>query len=105
MRIINTAEVTPDAIPSQWERDQVYNGLDCCVTSEVLNVLLPQLDNHTTATYRFSKELQGPALEMRLRGVRVDLARKAEVIEREGRGSWSRPWSLRSSLQLWLLGS
>src|SRR5258707_15578551 len=73
MRIINTAEVTPDAIPSQWERDQVYNGLDCCVTSEVLDVLLPQLDNHTAATYRFSKELQGPALEMRLRGVRVDL--------------------------------
>ncbi len=81
MRIINTAEVTPDDIPSQWERDQVYNGLDCCVTSEVLNVLLPQLDNHTSATYKFSKELQGPALEMRLRGVRVDLARKAEVID------------------------
>ena len=81
MRIINTTEVTPDAIPSQWERDQVYNGLDCCVTAEVLNVLLPQLDNHTAATYNFSKALQGPALEMRLRGVRIDLARKAEVIE------------------------
>src|SRR5258706_5758414 len=81
MRVINTAEVTPDAIPSQWERDQVYNGLDCCVTSEVLDVLLPQLDNHTAATYAFSKALQGPALEMRLRGVRVDLARKTEVID------------------------
>src|SRR5258705_11550482 len=81
MRIINTTEVTPDAIPSQWERDQVYNGLDCCVTAEVLDVLLPQLDNRTAATYNFSKALQGPALEMRLRGVRVDLARKAEVIE------------------------
>src|SRR5258708_35217655 len=81
MRIINTAEVTPDGISNQWTRDQIYNGLDCCVTAEVLDVLLPQLDNHTAATYNFSKALQGPALEMRLRGVRVDLARKAEVIE------------------------
>src|SRR5258705_6044282 len=81
MRIINTGGTKPDEIKDQWERDQCYNGLDCCVTAEVLNVLLPQLDNHTAATYRFSKELQGPALEMRLRGVRVDLARKAEVIE------------------------
>src|SRR5258707_3498539 len=80
MRIINTTEVTPDAIPSQWERDQVYNGLDCAITAEVLDVLLPQLDNHTAATYNFSRALQGPALEMRLRGVRIDLARKAEVI-------------------------
>lgn len=81
MKIIHTATSTPDDIPDQWTRDQVYNGLDCCVTSEVLDVLLPQLDNHTAATYNFSKSLQGPALEMRLRGVRVDLARKAEVIE------------------------
>lgn len=81
MKIIQTSEATPDDIPDQWTRDQVYNGLDCCVTAEVLNVLLPQLDNHTAATYNFSKDLQGPALEMRLRGVRVDLARKAEVID------------------------
>lgn len=59
----------------------VYNGLDCCITSEVLDALLPQLDNHTTATYAFSKALQAPALEMRLRGVLVDQARKAEVID------------------------
>jgi len=40
------------------QRDQVFNGLDCCVTAEVLDVLLPQLDNHTTATYSFSKSLR-----------------------------------------------
>src|SRR6267378_3192875 len=80
MRIIQTADTQPDDISNQWLRDQIYNGLDCCVTSEVLDVLLPQLDNHTAATYQFSRDLQGPALEMRLRGVRVDLARKAEVI-------------------------
>lgn len=80
MKIIRTDITKPDEL-SDWEREQVYNGLDCCVTSEVLDVLLPQLDNHTAATYAFSKSLQGPALEMRLRGIRIDKARKAEVIE------------------------
>ncbi len=46
MRIIRTHEVQPDDIPSQWERDQVYNGLDVCCTAEILHVLLPQLDDH-----------------------------------------------------------
>lgn len=63
------------------EREWIYNGLDCCITAEILGALLPQLDNHTSATYAFSKALQGPALEMRLRGVLVDQARKAEVVE------------------------
>lgn len=81
MKIIHTDELSPGDLKSQWERDQVYNGLDCCVTAEVLDVLLPQLDNQTAATYAFSRALQGPALEMRLRGVLVDHARKNEVIE------------------------
>ena len=80
MKIIRTDETDPKKL-SVWEREQVYNGLDCCVTTEVLDVLLPQLDNHTAATYAFSKSLQGPLLEMRLRGVRIDERRKAEVID------------------------
>lgn len=43
--------------------------------------MLPQLDEHTKATYNFSRALQGPALEMRLRGVLIDQQRKAEVID------------------------
>lgn len=81
MRIIRTHEANPNSIPDQWERDQIYNGLDCCVTAEVLDALLPQLDATTAATYSFSRALQGPALEMRLRGVLVDQARKVEVID------------------------
>jgi DNA polymerase I-like protein with 3'-5' exonuclease and polymerase domains len=80
MRIINTADATPDNIP-QWERDQVYNGIDVLATWQVLDAIQPQLDQHTGPTYEFSKALQGPTLEMRLRGVLVDQARKAEVIE------------------------
>lgn len=80
MKIINTAEVLPHDLSSQ-EREWVYNGLDCCVTAEVLEVLLPQLDNHTAATYNFSRDLQGPMLDMRIRGVAVDSWRVRTVIE------------------------
>lgn len=80
MKIIDTS-ITQPADLSPFEREQIYNGLDCCITSEVNEALLPQLDNLTGSTYAFSKALQGPALEMRLRGVLVDQARKAEVID------------------------
>lgn len=81
MKIINTATSQPDGIPDQFTRDQVYNGLDCCITLEVLEQILPQLDDHTAPIYSFSRSLQGPALEMRLRGVLVDRSRVAEVID------------------------
>jgi DNA polymerase I-like protein with 3'-5' exonuclease and polymerase domains len=80
MRIIHTAETTPDDLQNQQERDWVYNGLDCCVTAEVFAAIHPQLDNTTAKTYSFSRDLQGPVLEMRLRGVLVDAHRKTEVI-------------------------
>lgn len=80
MKIINTDKILPTSLNAS-EREYVYNGLDCCITAEVLDVLLPQLDDITASTYGFSRALQGPCLEMRLRGVRVDARRKAEVIE------------------------
>lgn len=80
MKIILTDRTTPDDYPNQQERDWIYNGLDCCVTSEVFGAIHPQLDDNTAATYKFSRALQGPSLEMRLRGVLVDQARKSEVI-------------------------
>ena len=80
MKIINTAEVVPTKLNAQ-EREWVYNGMDACLTAEILDVLLPQLDNATGATYAFSRSLQGPVLEMRCRGVLIDQERKAEVID------------------------
>lgn len=80
MKIIETNLTDPEDL-SPFEREQVYNGLDCCVTAEVLDVILPQLDNTTAATYAFSRELQGPVLEMKMRGVLIDQVMKAEVIE------------------------
>ena len=81
MRVIRTNETSPDDPLSHMEREWAYNGLDCCVTYEVLEKLLPQLDSATAATYAFSRALQGPVLEMRVRGILVDTTRKAEVID------------------------
>ena len=80
MKIVHTDAMSPEDL-SPFGRDQVYNGLDCCVTAEILEALLSQLDEHTGPTYAFSKALQGPVLEMKLRGILVDQRRKAEVID------------------------
>jgi DNA polymerase I-like protein with 3'-5' exonuclease and polymerase domains len=80
-KIINTAITMPKDMVDQFEADQVYNGLDCCITREVLDACLPQLDPITQKTYDFSRGLQGPALEMGLRGCLVDQHRKGEVLE------------------------
>lgn len=80
MKIIRSSEAESISM-STFEHDQYYNGLDCAVTLEAFEEMFPDLDNHTAATYRFSKDLQGPALEMRLRGVLVDQARKAQVVD------------------------
>jgi len=80
MRIIHTDKVTPKEVRTQVEKDWVYNGLDACVTAEVLEILLPDLDEYTSKTYEFAKALQAPVLEMRMRGVLIDQKRKREVI-------------------------
>lgn len=81
MRIIRTHESRPNDILTTEEREWTYNGLDCAITREVFEVIHPQLDDHTSSTYDLSRSLQGPTLEMRLRGVLVDQQRKAEVID------------------------
>ena len=80
MRIIKTHDLNLEDL-DEWISSQVYNGLDCCVTRELLDVLQPQLDKHTGATYDFERELQGPILEMRLRGVAIDIDRRDQIIE------------------------
>jgi DNA polymerase-1 len=82
VKIIATHDLTPESMAKMGQSELlwVYNGLDCCVTAEVLNVIKPQLDNTTNATYEFSKSLQAPVLEMRLRGVLVDEGWRQETI-------------------------
>ena len=78
MRIINTGKMpTLSQLEAQW----VYNGLDCCVTAEVLAVLLDQLDPITQAVYDFSRALQGPVLNMRINGMLIDQRRREQVTD------------------------
>lgn len=81
MRAIKTHELTQLNMPlSATEQHWLYNGLDAALTHEIYHVIAPQLDEQTRATYEFEKALQAPVLEMRLRGVLVDQARRGEVI-------------------------
>lgn len=79
-KIIHTHLTDPKSY-TQWELDMVYNGIDCLATRMVHDAQIEQLGPETSKTYDFSRALQGPVLEMNLRGVLVDQHRKAEVIE------------------------
>lgn len=81
MRIIQTASLTPTSILSPDEALWVYNGLDCGVTLEVLEHILPQLDNVSGNTYAFRRAMQGPILEMNMRGIKVDIFARNELVQ------------------------
>ncbi len=76
MRIIDTSTFVPK---TENEALWTYNAIDCCVTLEVLNKIKPMLDNVSSATYDFSKQLQGPILEMAMRGLKVDQQRRLQI--------------------------
>lgn len=78
-QIIDTATLNLDACDGDETR-WIYNGLDSCVTAEVLQAMMAQADDVALRTYEFSKALQAPILEMNLRGLRVNKKRKMQVI-------------------------
>lgn len=83
MRVINSAEFISEADLNRLtpnDREAMYNGLDCCVTLELLETLLAELDDDSRATYQLSLDMRGPILEMSMRGIRVDQARRAAVL-------------------------
>jgi DNA polymerase-1 len=83
MKIIKTAEIEPSALTG-FEREQVYNGLDVCITREVFEAIKfseNEATSHEAKTYAFSRALQGPVLEMNGRGVKIDNVRKMEVMD------------------------
>lgn len=80
MRIIDTSFLRAGDVLSADDQHWVYNGLDCCVTLEIVNVLLEQLDDTTRTTYEFSKQLQGPILDMSMRGFLIDERARKEIL-------------------------
>lgn len=71
VEIIDTSTLVPNDY-SGLDHLSIYNGLDCCVTSEVHDVIVDQLDHNTQLIYNFERACQAPALEMMVRGIRVD---------------------------------
>jgi len=80
MKIIHTHLTDPSSYTG-FEKEMIYNGLDCCVTRDCFDAMFPQLDDISRATYTLSRALQAPTLEMRCRGILIDQSRKAEVID------------------------
>jgi DNA polymerase I-like protein with 3'-5' exonuclease and polymerase domains len=76
MRIIHTDELSlSERLPLDAEY-WTYCGLDCCVTQDVergMREAYPPITHpNAYATYAFEKALQGPYLDMMLRGFAVD---------------------------------
>lgn len=83
MRVIDTSQYISESDLlrlSPSDREAMYNGLDCCVALEIFEVLRTQLDDVSRATYQLSLDLRGPIMEMSMRGIRVDTARRDAVL-------------------------
>lgn len=77
MRIWRTTDPLPASATDGYH---IYNGLDCCVTREVYDEIEPKLNEVTRKIYNREKRLQGPVLEMNLRGVLVDTTARDDLI-------------------------
>lgn len=76
MPIIDTSTLQEGVVLT--ENEQIYNGLDCCITHEVLNVIreigpAPQI-------YNFTRALQAPVMDMMQRGFRIDFYERQKGI-------------------------
>ncbi|MCK9361733.1 DNA polymerase [Patescibacteria group bacterium] len=113
MPIINTATLSAASRLDLSTNQQVYCGLDSCITLEVFDKI--HLDHPVDpAIYSFERALQGPYMEIMQRGIAVDkLARfkatgelheqmdRARAILDEFAGAiWDRPLNPRSPKQL-----
>jgi DNA polymerase-1 len=72
VEIINTADLSAGLALTPDQTSWVYNGLDCAVTLEIWENMRKQLSPTTQATYELSMALQGPILDMNMRGMLVD---------------------------------
>lgn len=64
---------------TQDETLWVYNGLDCCITSNVYEKLKPEITGPAEAAYNYERAMLGPAITMVCRGFLVDPAARVAV--------------------------
>jgi len=70
--IIDTAEITQSTRLSPTDAHQIYCGLDSCVTLEIFEGLVNQLDQSTARIYSFERALQAPYLDIMKKGILID---------------------------------
>lgn len=59
----------------------VYNGLDCCLTYEIIEKLKPLLNENTKVLYNWEFSSQAVALEMMFKGLLVDKRKVKTLVE------------------------
>ena len=72
MQVIDTQNLSARSRLCQNEKDWIYNGLDCCVTREVFDVLSAQLKETSMRAYNYSRAMQAPLLDMMETPLHVD---------------------------------
>lgn len=66
-----------DEMTNLW----VYNGLDCCLTYEIIEKLKPLFNFNTSRMYNWVFSSQAVALEMMFKGLRVDKTKVHNLIK------------------------
>jgi len=112
MPVIDTATTNPETLNSN-EKQQIYNGLDTALTVEIWQNL-QTLFNTPPSIYKFQLSLQGPCLEMMVRGFKIDQYERQKGIkllheqqdilqkrlDRMAQVIWDKPLNPRSQKQL-----
>src|SRR5690606_10930846 len=85
MRLYNTSGLTESVIRGldPDTASHIYNGLDCCLTFEIYEELIRELEDepqNVKDVYQFALDKSAPFFEMSLRGIRVDQAALRETI-------------------------
>ena len=77
MPIIDTSTLQEGIVLA--ENEQLYNGLDCCITHEVLDAI--RALGAPPRIYNFTRALQAPVMDMMQRGFRIDTYERQKGIQ------------------------
>jgi DNA polymerase I-like protein with 3'-5' exonuclease and polymerase domains len=78
--IYDTAALGPHGTGDQFLDYQIYNGLDTALTLEVFEKMQGDARSQQNLIYSFERAMQAPALEMMLRGIKVDILARDMLI-------------------------
>ena len=71
MKIVKNTEINKIDLNSE-QTEWVYCALDCALTHEIWGKIFQEFDGLTKKTYLFELDSLQPAMDMMLRGLRVD---------------------------------